>query len=210
MRSLDPLIFGKDLNPSHMRVLAILMIFADPNLQHSSAHTGPSSAPLPLQVDLLPPPGLLASPCAKLNESVIRAVHAAEKLDFRGRVGFIEGPVEVDAQLEDGDGAGEVGGEEMWLRSVGLPESEWGWIEQGAGAAVGFVRTDCPGGESGDLTEAEMGFVSWKWKFGRSAMELLCARAVVFPMAETGVCSHFEKTSRLMEIFVTISEEHPI
>lgn len=108
-------------------------------------------------------------------------MHAAEEFDFRGRVGFIEGPVEVDAQFEDGDGAGEVGGEEVWLRSVGLPEGEWGWVEQGAGAAVGFVRTDCPSGEGGDLAEAEMGFMSWMWRFGRSAMELLCARAVVLP-----------------------------
>lgn len=82
-----------------------------------------------------------------MDKAVICAVDASEELDLRRRIGLVEGEVEVDAQLEDGDRAGEVGGQEVRLWPVRLPEGGWDWVEQGGRAAVRFVRADCPGGE---------------------------------------------------------------
>ena len=43
----------------------------------------------------------------------------------------------------------------MGLWAVGLPEGGGGWVQQGGGSAVRFVRADGPCGEGGDLAEAE-------------------------------------------------------
>ena len=47
----------------------------------------------------------------------------------------------------------------MW--AVGLPEGGWGWVEEGWGAAEGFVGTDCPGCEGGDFAKGGEGGGVW-------------------------------------------------
>ncbi len=153
-----------------MRILPILMILTNPNLQQKTPqHPRPLRIHHPShQLDILPPPRPFALPLGKLGQ----VVHAGarEKQHARRGVGLVELEVEVDAQFDDFDQLEEVDGEEVGLGPVGLPELGRGGGAQGVDAAAGFVSADGPGGEGGDF--AEVGGVvrvagcwggGWKW-----------------------------------------------
>ena len=140
-----PLIQAEDLQPSDMRILPILMVLNDPHLQHHAPHLGLPLHPAPLERDLLPPSGFGPGPFAKLDEPV-PAGPAAPEFYLCGRVGFVEGEVEVDAQTGDFDEFEEVQGEQVRLGAVGLPEGVRVGRDEGVGAAGRLVGGDGPGG----------------------------------------------------------------
>jgi len=82
------------------------------------------------------------------------STHACQELYFGGSVGFVGFEVEEDADQGYGDEFEEVQGEQVRLRTVGLPVVGEVWAAQGCYAGAGFCGCYCPGRKRGDLFEA--------------------------------------------------------
>lgn len=132
------LVPSKQLHSPQMRVFAILVILKNLDLHEKRTKNRPL-APVDLfrhiraviivirfnraniaEIDVYPASRLLEAHLCEFLD-VVHA-HSCEELDLRRRVRFVGDEVEIDSHVNDGDEFKEMDVQQMWLRSVRLPE----------------------------------------------------------------------------------------
>lgn len=75
------------------------------------------------------------------------------KRHTRRRITFIKREIQIHPHLDNLDPTVEMHGQQMRLRTIGLPEVVGRWGEEGFDAAGGLRGADLPRGEGGDFAE---------------------------------------------------------
>ena len=122
------LVASKDLQASDVRVFAVLVILRDPHLDQVGSQHGlllllvlvavgrATATAHPREIDVDPALGLLKGKLDELLQIVVRC--AGQEGKFGGGVGFVEGEVEVEPDVGDGDKTGEMDVEQVRLRPI--------------------------------------------------------------------------------------------